>query len=91
MMTSHLPNTIELHQSIPDRLGAGAVIGGSSYLDDQGRLEVRLAIKDDTGERRIQRHEGDTFEFAGATWKVTKIFEAYVGGRPRVATLSKVE
>jgi hypothetical protein len=91
MMTSHLPSTIELHQSIPDRLGGGAVIGGSSYLDDQGRLEVRLAIKDDTGERRIQRHEGDTFEFAGATWQVTKIFEAYMGGRPRVATLSKVE
>jgi Family of unknown function (DUF6406) len=90
-MSSDLPSTIELHQSIPDRLGGGVVIGGSSYLDDQGRPEVRLSLKDDTGERRIRRHQGDTFEFAGATWRVTEIFEAYVGGRPRVATLSKVE
>jgi hypothetical protein len=90
-MTSDLPGTIELHQSIPHPLGGGAVIGGSSYLDDQGRLEVRLAIKDAAGERSIRRHEGDTFEFAGATWRVTKVFEAYAGGRPRVATLSKVE
>lgn len=34
-MTSDLPGTIELHQSIPHPLGGGAVIGGSSYLDDQ--------------------------------------------------------
>ncbi|MCO6009255.1 hypothetical protein NE236_30220 [Actinoallomurus purpureus] len=90
-MTSDLPGTIELHQSIPHPLEGGTVIGGSSYLDDQGRLEVRLAIKDDAGERRIRHHEGDTFEFAGATWRVTKVFEAYPGGRPRVATLSKIE
>jgi Family of unknown function (DUF6406) len=91
MMTSDLPATIELHQSIPRRLGGGAVIGGSSYLDDQGHLEADLAIKDNAGERDIRCHEGDTFEFAGATWKVTKIFEAYVSGRPRVATLSRIE
>jgi hypothetical protein len=90
-MTSDLPSTIELHQSIPNPLGGGAVIGGSTYLDDQDRLEVRLAIKDDSGERSIRRHEGDTFEFAGATWQVTEVFEAYTGGRPRVATLSKIE
>jgi hypothetical protein len=90
-MASHLPSTIELRQSIPERLGGGVVIGGSGHLDDQGRLEVRLAIKDDTGERSIRRHEGGTFEFAGVNWQVTKIVEAYVGGRPRVATLSKVE
>src|SRR2546426_538749 len=46
MMASNLPEKIELHQSIPYRLGGGAVIGGSSYLDDQGSLEVRLAIQD---------------------------------------------
>ena len=90
-MTSDLPSTIELHQSIPNPLEGGAVIGGSSYLDDQGRLEVRLAIKDAAGERTVRGHEGDTFDFAGATWQVTKVFEAHAGGRPRVATLSKLE
>jgi hypothetical protein len=90
-MTSDLPGTIELHQGIPRRLGGGEFIGGSSYLDDQGRLEVDRTLDDQAGERDIQCHEGDTFEFAGATWRVTTVFEAYVGGRPRVATLSKLE
>jgi hypothetical protein len=91
MMTSDLPDTIELYRGIPDPFGGGAVIGGSSYGDDQGRLEVRLAIKDGAGERSIRCHEGDTFEFAGATWRVTEVFHASVGGRSRVATISKVE
>jgi hypothetical protein len=91
MMTSDLPDTIELHEGIPDHLGGEAVLGGYSYIDDQGRLEVDLTINDNAGERGIQCHEGDNFEFAGATWQVTKIFESYEGGRPRVATLSRVE
>jgi hypothetical protein len=82
---------LEIYLTIPDRLGRGTVIGGNSYLDDQGRLEVRLAIKDAAGERDIRCHEGDTFEFAGATWQVTRVFEPTLSGRSRVATLSKVE
>jgi hypothetical protein len=66
-------------------------IGGDSYLDEQGRLEVDLTVEDDVGERDIRHHEGDIFEFAGATWRVAKIFEPSLDGRSRVATLSKVE
>jgi Family of unknown function (DUF6406) len=88
MMTSDL---LEIYESIPSRLGGKVVIGGDSYLDDQGRLEVRLAISDDAGERYIRRHEGDTFELAGATWRVAKVFEQSLSGRSRVATISKVE
>jgi hypothetical protein len=90
-MISDLPDAIELHQGIPDRLGGGAFIGGDSYLDEQGRLEVDLTVGDDVGERDIRHHEGDIFEFAGATWRVAKIFEPSLGGRSRVATLSKIE
>jgi hypothetical protein len=91
MMTSDLPDTIELHEGIPDHLGGGAALGGYSYLDDQGRLKVDMTVNDNAGERDIQCHEGDSFEFAGATWQVTKIFETYTDGRPHVATLSRVE
>jgi Family of unknown function (DUF6406) len=91
MMTSNLQETIEIYESIPSRLGSQVVIGGDSYLDDQGRLEVRLAISDDAGERYIRRHEGDVFELAGATWRVAKVFGQSSSGRSRVATISKVE
>jgi hypothetical protein len=91
MMTSDLQETIEIYESIPSRLGGKVVISGDSYLDDQNRLEVRLAISDDAGERYIRRHEGDTFELADATWRVTKVFEQSLSGRSRVATISKVE
>lgn len=90
-MANDLPDMIELYESIPNPLGSGAFIAGDSYLDDQGRLEVRLAIDDDAGERDIRHHEGDTFEFAGATWRVTKIFEPMAAGRSSVATLSRIE
>jgi hypothetical protein len=53
-------------------------------------MEIRLTIKDDAGEREILRHEGDTFEFAGGTWRV-KIFGGNAGTRSPVATLSLVE
>jgi hypothetical protein len=89
-MTSDLRETIEIYESIPSRPGGGVVIGGDSYRDDQGRLEVRLAISDDAGERYVRHHEGDIFQFAGADWQVTKVFEQSPSGRSRVATLSKV-
>lgn len=90
-MTSDLPDTIELYENIPHRLAGGAVIGGDSRLSDQGRVEVRLAIKDDSGERTIRRNEGDTFEFVAATWQLTKAFGPSMGGRSRVAILSRIE
>jgi hypothetical protein len=90
-MTSDPQETIEIYESIPSRLGSEVVIGGDSYLDDQGRLEVRLAISDDAGERYIRGHEGDAFELAGATWRVSKVFEQSPSGRSRVAIISKVE
>ena len=90
-MTSDLPGAIDLYGGIPDRPRVGVVVAGDSYLDDQGRLEVRLAIKDDAGERDVQCHEGDIFEFAGTTWRVTRIFEPYMGGRSRIATISQIE
>jgi Family of unknown function (DUF6406) len=90
-MTSDPRETIEIYESIPSRIGGEVVIGGDSYLDDHGRLEVRLAISDDAGERYIRCHEGDTFELAGATWRATKVSEQSSSGRSHVATISKVE
>ncbi len=90
-MTSDLPGTIELSQGIPHRPGNRSFIAGYSYLDDKGRLEADLTVNDDDGERDIRCHEGDSIEFAGVTWQVTKIFEPHEGGRPRVATLSRIE
>jgi Family of unknown function (DUF6406) len=90
-MTSDLPGTIEIYRSIPRRLGGGAFIAGDSYLDDQGRVDVRLMINDDAGERDTQCHEGDTFEFAGATWQVTKAFDPDLATRSHVATLSLIK
>ena len=90
-MTSDLPGTIEIYRSIPRRLGGGAFIAGDSYLDDQGRVGVRLMINDDAGERDVRGHEEDIFEFAGAAWQVTKVFEPNLATRSHVATLSLKE
>lgn len=91
MMTDHLPNTIELYGHILNRPGGGTYIVADSYIGDQGRLEVRLTLKDDVGKRTIRCHEGDTFEFASTFWKVTKIFGEYMDGRRHIATISRVE
>ncbi|MCO6003383.1 hypothetical protein NE236_00125 [Actinoallomurus purpureus] len=88
-MTDYLPGTIDLYGGIPRRLGGGEFIAGDSYLDDQDRLEVSLTVDDDAGERDIKCHEGDVFDFAGATWRVTTIFEVSMSARRRIATLSK--
>lgn len=90
-MTSDLPGKIEIYHGIPDRPKKGTFVAGDSYLDEQGRLELDLTIVDDAGERDVRCHEGDTFEFAGASWKVTEISAPSMGGRARLASLSRVE
>ena len=90
-MADYFPSTIELHGGILERPGGGKYIAADSYLDDQDRLVLKLALKDDAGERRIQCHEGDTFEFAGSIWKVAKIFGEYMDGRRHLATILRVE
>lgn len=88
-MTSEDATTVEIWQSIPARM-AGGTIGGQNYIDDQGRWAVRLSPSDEGGVRYIHLREGDTFEWTGGTWEVTKVYEPREGGRPHVATLTKV-
>ena len=89
-MTSDWPETIDIHQGIPQRSG-GALIGGDSYVDDQGHCVAQLDVADDDGGRQIHVSEGDTFELAGATWQVTAVYEPTMEGRHRVATLVKLQ
>jgi hypothetical protein len=88
-MTDEAPETIDIHQSIPHRYGDESVIGGTNYIDDQGRWAVRLAPSDASGVREIHLLEGGTFEFGGVTWQVSKIYEPRIGRR-RVATLTRI-
>ena len=89
-MTSDRPETIDIHQGIPQRPD-GALVGGDSYVDEQGRCVAQLDVADDAGGRQIHVSEGDTFELAGATWQVTAVYEPTMEGRHRVATLMKLQ
>lgn len=89
-MSSDEVETIDLYKTTPDERSAGTKLGGHTYTDDQGRLTVRLYLKDGSGERRIHVREGDTFEFDGQSWRVTKVHEHTAATRGRVATLTKV-
>jgi hypothetical protein len=40
--------------------------------------------------RELHLYEGDTFEFGGYAWKVTKVYEPTAASRGPVATLTKV-
>lgn len=91
-MASELPETITIAKTIPSRVhdDYGSVVVGDSRLDDQGRWIVGLGIHDAGGDRDVDVQEGDTFEFAGAMWKVTQVREPTTATRGRVATLTKV-
>lgn len=89
-MTSELPETLEIHKTIPTRAGDSASLGGHNAIDAQGRWIVQLSIHDDAGGRLVNLFEEDTFEFAGATWQVSKIAEPSTRTRGLVATLTRV-
>jgi hypothetical protein len=88
-MTDNLPDTIQLAKTILSRLGE-ADIAGDSYVDDQGRWIVELGLMDEEGSRDLKLIEGDTFDFVGRTWKVSKVYEPSIAERGPVAKLTRV-
>ena len=76
-MTNDLPEILTVQPA--RRIGVyrdGSIAGyvtGSSRTDAEGRAILRLGLSEASGTRDIEVNEGDTIEFAGATWRVTKI------------------
>lgn len=89
-MANDLPETIQVWKTKPANVGATSGLGGHNGRDEQGRKVVQLSIHDNAGDQFIALHEGETFEFAGATWEVTTIDEPTTATRGRVATLTRV-
>lgn len=90
IQVANLPETIQVWKTIPADVDGNQGLGGDSGLDGQGRRVVQLSIHDNAGDQFIALHEGETFEFAGATWEVTTIDEPTTATRGRVATLTRV-
>ncbi|MBF6332354.1 hypothetical protein [Nocardia transvalensis] len=89
-MTSGQPETITIHKTILTTTASGAGVSAGSAVDDQGRWVVRLSVGSGPDSLFIDVVEGDTFQFEGDTWKVTKVFEPSTHTRGAVATISKV-
>ncbi len=89
-MTNDLPETIQVYKTIPANVDTEQGLGGDSGFDRQGRKVVQLSIHDNAGDQFIMLGEGETFDFAGATWEVTTIEEPTTRTRGKVATLRRV-
>lgn len=68
---------------------SNSMITGDSF-DDQGSWVVEIGINDESGNRGITVVEGDTFEFADATWRVDKVYEPSTNTRGLVAELTRI-
>lgn len=105
-MTNDLPEILTVQSA--RKIGVyrdGRVAGyvtGNSRTDAEGRAVLRLGLSEESGTRDFEVNEGDTVEFAGATWRVTKInahrrqssrdaLTERTGGAGTVATLEKIE
>lgn len=88
-MTQQLPEVMEIEKTIPNRIG-GSVLGGDSYVDEQGRWIVELHVSDGESRRLLHVVEGESVEFAGMTWRVTDVVEPTTATRGQVATLRRV-
>jgi hypothetical protein len=85
---TELPQTIQLVHGILEHVG-DAYVAGHSYVDDQGRWILQLGLGDGGGDRELNVVEGDTVEFAGATWKVATVNEPSADAT-ELATLARV-
>jgi hypothetical protein len=88
-MSSELPETLDIFSTSPTRVGDSDSLAGHNAVDADGRWIVQLSIHDNAGGRLVNLFEGDTFEFGGARWQVSKIYEPRPEGRS-VATLTRV-
>lgn len=89
-MTTELPESITIAKAILDRVTENALVAGHSLVDDEGRWILQLGLEDSTGERQLELMEGDSFEFAGGTWRVAKVYEPNTRPRGVVAKLERV-
>jgi hypothetical protein len=89
-VANDLPQTIQVWKTKPANVGPTSGLGGHNGRDEQGRKVVQLSIHDDAGDQFVTLFEGETFEFAGATWQVTTIAEPSTDTRGDVATLTRV-
>lgn len=93
-MTSERTETLTIAKTIRETVVDGQrVVGhvaGGSWIDEQGRWVLGLGLSERSGSRDIDLLEGDEFEFAGATWKVTKVYEPTTATRGAVAELVRV-
>jgi len=84
-MTQETPVTPERTETITvlKTVRSDVVIGqrvvghvvGNSRIDEQGRWIASLGLIEQSGVREVDLVEGDEFEFAEGTWKVTKVYE----------------
>lgn len=88
-MTSELPETIELVDAIPERVTPEATLVGHNGFDADGGRVVQLSIADEVGDSFLTLREGERFEFAGASWNVTKVYEPTTEEHRSVATLTR--
>jgi hypothetical protein len=88
-MTTELPETIELVDTIPERVTPQATIAGHNGFDAEGNRVVQLSIADGAGDSFLTLREGERFEFAGASWNVTKVDEPTTDEHRSVATLTR--
>ncbi|MBM7783333.1 hypothetical protein [Tenggerimyces flavus] len=77
---TELPQTIEIVHGVLEHVG-DAYVAGHRYVDESGRRVLQLGLGDESGDRDVSVVEGDTFEFAGATWKVSSVYEPAAGDR----------
>ncbi len=88
-MTSELPESIELVDAIPERVTPQATVAGHNGFDGEGHRVVQLSIADEAGDRFLTLREDERFEFAGASWSVTKVDEPTTDEHRSVATLTR--
>ncbi len=88
-MSEPLPASLTLMKRMLERVDE-AGIAGHSYVDEQGRWALQLQISDGGRAQLISVFEGDSVEFAGATWTVSEVVEPTTTERGPVATLTRV-
>lgn len=87
--SQQLPAVLEIYKTIPSRIN-DSLIGGDSYVDEQGRWVVELHVAEGGGRQLLRVVEGDSVAFAGATWAVENVGEPTSQAQGCVATLTRV-
>ena len=76
---SGIGTRIQVGQGVVSRPGAGTRFAGRNAVParDGEPAKVRISVWDDESseEFNIYLHEGETFQIAGQTWRLDKIYE----------------